>query len=285
MRAAHFVAAAVVGLALWAGAAVAGVVEGQVAPDFTKNQLDYPAPFQYTPRSLSEFSGKVIFLFALGYNCPVCLGDGPSVEQDVRAYYDANFPGQVQVVGVDVWDGNEAQLRGFRTSTGATYPLLLRGGSATGGDVDQLYGPFDTHYVISKQGIVRLNTFKWPHGDRFRLNEIRACIDSLVMNTAAVGDGGSLAGHVLRASPNPFRGATSIELVNSGREGLPARVAVHDVAGRKIATLWERPAPAGVTRLIWDGRSESGQGMPAGVYVIRAEIGGFALSRRVVRVP
>jgi len=55
-------------LGVLAGAATAGVQEGQVAPNFTKNQLDYPAFGQFTPRSLSEYAGKVIFVYVLGFN-------------------------------------------------------------------------------------------------------------------------------------------------------------------------------------------------------------------------
>ena len=44
------------------------VAEGQPAPAFTKLQLDSPVMGQTTPRSLSDYSGKVIFLFMMGYN-------------------------------------------------------------------------------------------------------------------------------------------------------------------------------------------------------------------------
>ena len=44
------------------------VAEGQPAPAFTKQQLDSPAFGQTTPRSLSDYAGKVIFLFMMGYN-------------------------------------------------------------------------------------------------------------------------------------------------------------------------------------------------------------------------
>ena len=53
--------------ALTAPAAMAVVVPGDVAPDFTKNQLDFPLMGQVTPRSLADYSGKVIVFFLLGY--------------------------------------------------------------------------------------------------------------------------------------------------------------------------------------------------------------------------
>ncbi len=275
--------AALGALAPEAGAAVA---EGQPAPAFTKNQLDSPGLNQTTPRSLSDYSGKVVFLFMLGYNCSVCLADGPSVEQDIHDYYTQNFPGQVVVIGADHYNGTAAQLRTFQSSTGATYPLLLRASDPTSGlgNMGTLYGPNDVHVVINKKGIVRLNTLKYAHGSRYRLNEIRACIDSLITITAAVDDAPLARGLALGASPNPFRDDAEIALSNPGTSGARAVVTVHDLEGRQIATLLDGTAAAGTTRLRWDGRASSGSAMPAGIYLVRARIGAAVLSRRLVRV-
>ena len=51
-----------------ATSAHAAVQEGQPAPNFTKQQLDFPTFGQTTPRSLSDYLGKVVVLFVLGYN-------------------------------------------------------------------------------------------------------------------------------------------------------------------------------------------------------------------------
>ncbi|MEO6461936.1 MAG: hypothetical protein ABIP29_02580 [Candidatus Eisenbacteria bacterium] len=53
---------AVAGLPGLAGAAVS---PGSVAPNFTKNEVGAPAP---AARSLSDYSGKVVVLFLLGYS-------------------------------------------------------------------------------------------------------------------------------------------------------------------------------------------------------------------------
>ncbi len=50
---------------LISGAANAALLEGQTAPNFTKDQLDAPAP---AARSLSNYAGKVVVLFLQGYN-------------------------------------------------------------------------------------------------------------------------------------------------------------------------------------------------------------------------
>ena len=60
--------AALVMVACLATPAAAIVMPGNVAPNFTKNQLDYPSIGQVTPRSLTDYSGKVIVFFLLGYD-------------------------------------------------------------------------------------------------------------------------------------------------------------------------------------------------------------------------
>lgn len=54
-------------LGLCAAPAAAVVHPGDTAPDFTKDRLDYPALGQVTPVSLSDYAGKVVVLFVLGY--------------------------------------------------------------------------------------------------------------------------------------------------------------------------------------------------------------------------
>jgi len=59
-------------------------------------------------------------------------------------------------------------------------------------------------------------------------------------------------------------------------------VAVYDVFGRRVKTLFAGVLPAGPTTLTWDGRIEQGPPASSGVYFARATYGG---GRRVVRIP
>ncbi len=54
------------------------------------------------------------------------------------------------------------------------------------------------------------------------------------------------------------------------------RLAVFDVLGRRVARLHEGPLGAGEHRLTLDAA-----GLPAGVYLVRAEVGAQALSARI----
>jgi hypothetical protein len=192
------------------------------------------------------------------------------------------------VLGPDLWNGTAAQVENFKNTTSATYPLLLNSGMGNPGN-ENLYVPYETwdnYAVINKQGVLRyLASKRWPHGSRYHLDEIRGCVDSLVSMPAVDVGGGLTAGRfTLNAAPNPFRAATAIELANPSTVALEGRVTVHDLAGRRIATPWSGMAAPGVTRLSWDGRGEAGARMGPGVYLIRAEVGGVRLTRRVVIV-
>jgi hypothetical protein len=235
-------------------------------------------------RTLADYAGKILVVFQLGHNCPVCLNDGPSVEADLWQHYQTAAPGKVQVIGADMWDGTPGQLQTFKNVTGATYPLLLMGSTPATGSL-QNWGPWDNYVIVSADGIVRFNAVQqgYAHGNRYQLNRMRALIDSLIMTTLGVGDPPAGAAGMLRASPNPAAGAVSIELRPTSGDGPAPIVAVSDVAGRVVARLAAAGASdAGVWRYRWDGRDRDGRALPAGIYLVNAEVGGRRLARRLV---
>jgi hypothetical protein len=85
----------------------------------------------------------------------------------------------------------------------------------------------------------------------------------------------------LHARPSPFRASVEISFVAPRRE--PARVTVHDVAGRRVRTLLDRFVD-GPTTLRWDGRDESDREVAPGVYFVRWETDDRVAVTRVVRV-
>lgn len=210
---------------------------------------------------------------------------GPSVEQSIWQHYQFVRPGEVQVLGADFFFGNASQVANFRNLTGATYPLLLCGNCGSGNENLAIpYADRDNWVVINKQGIIRYHAADyWAYGARYHLDEIRGAVDTLVTNLA---DAPELApsAFLLGAAPNPFQSRTTLEFANPTAHELAARVTVHDLAGRRVATLWDSPAPRGRTTVTWDGRSEGGEAAAAGVYVIRAQLGAVTLSRRLVRI-
>jgi endonuclease I len=100
-------------------------------------------------------------------------------------------------------------------------------------------------------------------------------------STGAVGDEPGVAFRLHQNVPNPFRPTTTI------RFDLPARAAVtlriYDVAGRLVRSLVVgSPMDAGRHEAVWNGRSESGRAVGAGLYFCRLEAGSLSQTRRMV---
>jgi len=82
--------------------------------------------------------------------------------------------------------------------------------------------------------------------------------------------------------PNPFNPSTTL------RFALPAaartRVALHDVAGRRVRLLVDAPLPAGDHTVRWDGRDDRGRPLPAGAYFCLVTSGGLRAAARLTLV-
>ena len=79
------------------------------------------------------------------------------------------------------------------------------------------------------------------------------------------------------ASPNPFRNSTTLAL--DVAEAQDVTVDLFDVLGRRVATVHDGPLPVGAHRVVIEAR-----GLPAGVYVVRAEGETFRFAQRVTLV-
>ena len=73
--------------------------------------------------------------------------------------------------------------------------------------------------------------------------------------------------------PNPFNPETTLTF------GVPVhsevQLAVYDVLGRRVRTLFGGRCRAGWHRLVWDGMDEAGRPMASGIYMIRMKAGDF----------
>ncbi len=77
--------------------------------------------------------------------------------------------------------------------------------------------------------------------------------------------------------PNPFNAQTEIQF------SLPApnamRLAIYNLQGQLVRTLWHDFAQAGVHKLAWDGLNDFGQSAPSGAYVYKLEAGADVFMR------
>lgn len=86
-----------------------------------------------------------------------------------------------------------------------------------------------------------------------------------------------------RARPNPFRSGVTIDF--NLPAAAPARVSIHDVAGRRVADLVHGPRSAGAHRVEWSGRNDAGNPVAAGLYFYRVESGEHRATRKIVKLP
>ena len=100
----------------------------------------------------------------------------------------------------------------------------------------------------------------------------------------AVPGSGSLALAAGAVSPNPSSGAMFFRFRQS--EASDVRVALYDVAGRKVRELCtDGPLQPGTNAIRWDGRDDRGNEAPVGVYLARIQAGSRAVTAKVIRVP
>ncbi len=83
-------------------------------------------------------------------------------------------------------------------------------------------------------------------------------------------------------TPNPFTSASRITFSLTERERV--RLTVHDLNGRRVATLADGVLPAGAHHAVWRGESEDGRRSPAGVYFVRLEAAGRVSAGRITRL-
>ncbi len=85
---------------------------------------------------------------------------------------------------------------------------------------------------------------------------------------------------ILSSHPDPFveRTTLSFRIAAPGR----VRLAIYDVAGRRVATLLDGARDAGEHGVVWDGRDERGRRAAAGVYFGRLESDRLVSTRRLV---
>jgi flagellar hook capping protein FlgD len=80
--------------------------------------------------------------------------------------------------------------------------------------------------------------------------------------------------------PNPFVTESRFSISLDG--ATEAHVAVFDILGRRVSTVFRGTLHAGTTELAWNGRRDDGSRATAGIYFYRLEMKGRVVSRRLV---
>ncbi|MDP7032697.1 MAG: FlgD immunoglobulin-like domain containing protein, partial [Gemmatimonadota bacterium] len=85
---------------------------------------------------------------------------------------------------------------------------------------------------------------------------------------------------LLGSFPNPFTSATHIAFELAGETRV--HIDIHDVTGRRVATVVDELLPPGQHQPAWDGRDSQGLRTASGVYFYRFRAGEVAETKKVV---
>lgn len=89
---------------------------GTVAPEFMYTSIDGQEI------ALSDFRGKVVYIFFYGAGCPHCRSNGSITENINQQFISEN---DFVALGLDTWNDSVSQNISFQNTTGITYSLLL----------------------------------------------------------------------------------------------------------------------------------------------------------------
>ncbi len=169
------------------------------------------------------------------------------------------------------WDGANPYMYGDGTS----FACPLTAGVC--GLVRARY-PYLTPQLVAQHVIATGDAMAYDHPIGAKVNAFQA-VNGVPTAVALDERTPTLA---LAAAPNPAVGSGAIRFV------LPAegwiRLALYDVAGRRVCTLAEGTLPAGPHVVDWDGRNDRGTPLGAAVYFARLESGREVLKTKVVLI-
>jgi peroxiredoxin len=193
---------------------------GETPPDFSLKDL---AEMDYI---LSANKGKVIMIFLVGYNCPLCIASAPDVKTDIVNVFASTA--KFQPVVIDVWDGSKAAVQGFASSTGLDATFLQKGS----GVASSWSATYDRLYVVDSSGKL---VFKGSKSARSQISPAKSAIQTALNNVVTSSpiideqEGFSLSQNY----PNPVRSSTTIKFRLD--EASQVDLSVYDITGKMVA--------------------------------------------------
>ena len=173
--------------------------------------------------------------------------------------YDA-LQARLNVTGATITGGD-----GHFSAAGATPQLLAGTGASFSVSFDETGATADSTYTA---------TLTFASGDESlpgALGSVPLAVDLSARRSGGAGVGVDEqrpgATVLLAPTPNPLGSASLLrfELASGGE----TRLDVYDAAGRRVASPVRSDLPAGRYRIPWDGRSEGGEPLGAGLYFAR----------------
>ncbi len=143
-------------------------------------------------------------------------------------------------------------------------------------------GPHDNLYVVSRAPDLPATVVEIdPHAmeivhlyDFLHFPGSNVSITNLDLVVTATPGNGSLPARVelmTAASPNPFN--PMVEIRYALDRDSQVRVAIYDIQGRMVRTIFNGPQGVGEQLVTWNGTDRTGRDMPSGTYLYRVDTG------------
>lgn len=170
---------------------------------------------------LSDHEGKVVAIFFFGNTCPSCRAVGPDIESSINQAFQKDSASFV-IVGIDTWDSssNENSVQGFKSGTGITFPLGIKGGEVSAA----FKSTYDRLLVIDKAGTLV------HKGQIAASNDISNAVQAIEEGLMVTGVEDLNSETSTMVYPNP---ASDLIHVNAGDEAIQG-ITLFDLSGKKV---------------------------------------------------
>ena len=235
---------------------------GDDAPEFSYQSLTGDTV------NLSDYNGKVVFLFLFGNGCSNCKLIGNDTETKVQEVYGDRD--DFQALGLDTWNSSSSvtTVTAFQSTTKITYPLLLKAG-----DMESSYSTtYDRVIVIDREGKIKHKGSTVVHND---LDNAVSVIEDLFSTTGTGDLDGAKGSPVSGVYPNPVDENASIRLTLQKEASVDMRI--FNLTGQEIISLGKETLPSGN-----HVREIPAGDLPAGIYMVRTFISGQVYTSKMV---
>ncbi|MBK7369637.1 MAG: hypothetical protein IPJ04_17620 [Candidatus Eisenbacteria bacterium] len=135
-------------------------------------------------------------------------------------------------------------------------------------------------FNVSNPGNYAVVVFKTGSGDVVKSGSYRLEISTTTTDTEAGAP--PVRTRIVSATPSPFR--TDVRLGFDLAQGTEVTLEVLDVTGARRRVLAHGSYAAGRQNISWDGRDDSGNRLPPGLYLVRMLAGGTVSTLKVIRM-
>jgi len=195
-----------------------------------------------------------------------------------------NYPTSSSAYDVSANGGTDAFVTCLSATGGLSYSSYLGGSGADAGQCAAMKP--NGHAVIGGQ--TASSTFPTTSGAYDRSHGGNSANDDFVTvfdlgsGTVGVEPGPSGLVYLAPVQPNPFSGSVSIDFTLE----IPGSVtlSIRDLQGRIVRRLEDGERSAGAQSVTWDGRSDDGSEVPAGIYFVQLGTESRTAVQRIVRV-